>query len=374
MRGRRFSRRPAFTLVELLVVIAIIGILIALLLPAIQAAREAARRSTCTNNLKQMGIGLQNYHDVFGRFPSRMNSRGQNNERWPGDPNPPPVQTGDGDNVSEFARILPYIEQKQVWDQFDTRYDCVGNHSSWPYTGLLQSWNNRQYPIWAIIPSYLCPSVSGQKQNGNNPSGGNWAYTDYATCIGAPSCGYQFGGSGVVAPYVQVSPYPQQQWSGWFGDNSMGWQSDTWNPPNNSYGTNGIFSQGNFGAALSDITDGSSNTMAIGESPRWCNGQGINQGWWHTHTSMFTTKSPVNFPSCLNEPDINGIRILNTWSPWSQWWNIESSWGLKSKHPGGAQVVFADGSTHFIVDGVNYEVYQRLGVRNDAKQIPNGTY
>jgi prepilin-type N-terminal cleavage/methylation domain-containing protein/prepilin-type processing-associated H-X9-DG protein len=369
------SSRLGFTLVELLVVIAIIGILIALLLPAVQAAREAARRSQCTNNLKQMGLALQNYHDVFGRFPSRMNTRGQNGEGFP----KPAKTTMDGDTGSEFLRMLPYVEQKAVYDQFDLRYDVQNtNGYGWPPYGCLQAAANLQYPYWAIVPAYLCPSVPGKQQNGNNPAGGNWAYNDYATCIGSPSGGCnpncQNGGSGVVAPYIPKSPYPQNQWSGYFGETGLGWQSDTWNPPENSNGTNAVFAQGSYAAAITDITDGSSNTMAIGEGARWCNSQNGNQGWWHSHTGMFFTKPPINFPSCMNAPDVNGVRILNTWSPWSIWWNFESGAGLKSMHPGGANVVFADGSTHFLMDTTNYEIYQRLGSRNDGKAVQNGSY
>jgi prepilin-type N-terminal cleavage/methylation domain-containing protein len=383
MHSRRSLTRPAFTLVELLVVIAIIGILIALLLPAVQAAREAARRSQCTNNLKQMGVALLNYHDVFGRFPFRSRTRGQNGELWPGQQNAPPVQTQDGYCGSNFLRMLPYIEQKPLYDQFDLRYDLQDtNNGGWPNVplGTAQAVSQGNYPWWSIVPAYLCPSVAGMKQNGNNPVGsGNWAYNDYAVCLGAASAGCnpgcQFGGGGVLTGYIPVSPYPQQNWTGWFGDTGTGWQNDTWNPPNNSFGSNGVFAQGSYAAAIQEILDGSSNTMAIGESPRWCNSQNLNNGWYNTSTGMYFTKAPVNFPTCMNEKDVNGILILNSWSPWSNWWNDASSgWGLKSKHPGGAGVVFSDGSTHFLADGINYEVYQRLGVRNDGRQIPDGSY
>src|SRR5580692_7847186 len=100
----RRTSRVGFTLVELLVVIAIIGILIALLLPAVQAAREAARRSTCTNNLKQIGVALQSYHDVYGRFP--INGVLQDDSGW--------TQAG-----SEHTRLLPFIEQQQIYSQIN---------------------------------------------------------------------------------------------------------------------------------------------------------------------------------------------------------------------------------------------------------------
>jgi prepilin-type N-terminal cleavage/methylation domain-containing protein len=369
----RSRLRAAFTLVELLVVIAIIGILIALLLPAVQAAREAARRSQCTNNLKQMGLALQNYHDVYGRFPGGFATYRQ-------------VYGGatnvDGNTGGPFLRMLPYMEQMQVYSQIDTRYELEGNNGDpWPYAGVRQAASQNVWPLATVINTFICPSVPGQKQNnGSAPSATNFVYglNDYAVCLGAPpvDCnpGCQNGGSGVMTPYVPKSPYPQQQWSGYFGNNNMGWLSDRWNPPNDVTSTDGVFSRGPYAAAIADITDGTSNTMAIGESPRWCNNYNIQHGWYHSYAGVYTTKPLVNFPTCLNEPDINGVLILNTWSPWNGWLGDEASLGLKSKHPSGAQVVFADGSTHFINETISYEVFQRLGVRLDGKTIPEASY
>ncbi|MGH7140004.1 MAG: DUF1559 domain-containing protein, partial [Pirellulales bacterium] len=107
MKRRRLCRPAAFTLVELLVVIAIIGILIALLLPAVQAAREAARRAQCTNNLKQIGIALHDYHDVYGKFPMNGAYSDQFTQSWAW------TQRG-----AQTFRLLPYMEQLQI-------YNCV---------------------------------------------------------------------------------------------------------------------------------------------------------------------------------------------------------------------------------------------------------
>ncbi|HEV3024425.1 MAG TPA: DUF1559 domain-containing protein, partial [Pirellulales bacterium] len=111
---RKLLRRTAFTLVELLVVIAIIGILIALLLPAVQAAREAARRAQCTNNMKQLGIALHNYHDIYSRFPINYVV---DESQW-ANPN---------NRGGPIVRLLPYMEFKAPYDLIDFRFGNVEN-------------------------------------------------------------------------------------------------------------------------------------------------------------------------------------------------------------------------------------------------------
>ena len=134
-----FRGRRGFTLIELLVVIAIIAILIALLLPAVQQAREAARRSQCKNNLKQLGLALHNYHDTFQVFPFGMIN--PTNGDLPGSPRPPT------DNTGWYPMILPYIEQGALYNAF------MEEQQNSARTGAIY-WSRKE----SIVTMMMCPS------------------------------------------------------------------------------------------------------------------------------------------------------------------------------------------------------------------------
>lgn len=177
MKSRIFgnSQRPAFTLVELLVVISIIGILIALLLPAVQSARESARRLSCGNNVKQLGIAIHNYHTSHDQMP--IHGTGPTNEHINLEV-PSIADDGTGYTrleLSFLVGLLPFIEQPGLWEQISNPL-VEEDGQSWPAFGPRP--NLGDYPAWAMdIPTYRCPSDPGF----GLPSLGR---TNYAACTG----------------------------------------------------------------------------------------------------------------------------------------------------------------------------------------------
>ena len=200
-----FARRNAFTLVELLVVIAIIGVLVALLLPAVQQAREAARRMQCSNNMKQIGLALHNYHDTYQRLP--YGSHHQN--RWGWQP-----------------RVLAFLEQRNAFEKLDF------NVASWQGTNI--------DIIRAKYPAFLCPSdpTSDRMLEEESFAGPTWviSQSDYAACIGD----YQNStGVGQTPAYGNVGGTTTE--------------------------VRGMIGRWGWAAKFRDVTDGLSNTICVGE-------------------------------------------------------------------------------------------------------------
>lgn len=260
----RLHARRGFTLVELLVVIAIIGILIALLLPAVQAAREAARRSQCTNNLKQIGVALHNYTDVYGRFP------------MPGWVNDPAI--GWAGRYSNRVRLLPYMEQQPMYNQLSQNLWYMPNGSYceqavMPDGSLIEN---------IVINSLLCPSDSYPR----NHIWSGHSNINYTGSIGAQCWQSPFGQD--IYLVVGPSPYNGDKYGNWFGtagpaNNTTYAHGNDWD--GNGSHISGVFSRGswvqgkNWSATIADITDGTANVIAFGETRApACSDHG--QGGW----------------------------------------------------------------------------------------------
>src|SRR5262245_17404446 len=299
--------RIAFTLVELLVVIAIIGVLIALLLPAIQAARESARRSQCSNNLKQIGLGLANYEHVHKRFPPGA--------VW--SPAAPLVRRG-----SALILVLPYLEEKSLYDAYDFAKLNVDN-AVFPGTSDVIGSH--------VVPTFLCPS-----DNHDTLISGR-ALHNYAASRG-PTDVYQNAACMCTIPWTTLSLAPLDDKRRYAG-------------PFTRMGT---------ATRANEVTDGLSKTIFFGEVRPGCS-EHVTNGWGKTNNGngYCTTLIPINFDSCNpNAPDPCN-RPCN--------WNTEV--GFKSAHSGGAQFLVGDGSVHFLPETIDHQTYQYLGAKADGRQV-----
>ncbi|MBN2579395.1 MAG: DUF1559 domain-containing protein [Pirellulales bacterium] len=335
--------RRGFTLVELLVVIAIIGILIALLLPAVQAAREAARSSQCANNLKQLGVALHSYCNTYGRFPSNHND-----------------YVGGRGNVLVY--LLPYLECTQIFKAINFRQSNI-----WPtrYSGR---------PLYETKISVLqCPSERvfiGRLSSADTPAlwrtdgiRGPFALSNYAPSMGNQYMGNDYATSCTVFTDNILGTIPNVYW---ITDNGVQYMVIHGNNINPKY-ISGPFSRLNWSAAIKDIRDGTSNTIALGEVRQSC-GAFTRSGWFNQDSLWIATTGPINSPTCPGEKGVpvdNGLSLTNCQSLYA--WNMAHA--FKSCHPGGVHFTFCDGSVHFVNENIDYETYQCLGDRRDGKGI-----
>ncbi|MDR1494038.1 MAG: DUF1559 domain-containing protein [Planctomycetaceae bacterium] len=308
--GKQYLIRRAFTLVELLVVIAIIGVLIALLLPAVQAAREAARRMQCSNQMRQIGIALHNYHDTCQRLPHGTHH--MRPRRWGWQP-----------------RMLAFIESGAEFSQYDF---------------TKESW---QAPNWDLVRQkhamFLCPSdsLSGEQLEEEDFAAPDWRLyqSDYAACIGDYINGTGVGETPVYGNVVSTQ---------------------TVNNQNGSYPVRGMIGRWGWAAAFGEATDGLSNTIMVGEClGALCIAQNFPS------ECFATTAHPINYMNkelMANKPTFNPSSN-NRW---------DESIGFRSMHPGGAQFCRGDASVSFVSDTIDGESYRAAASRsgNESKTLP----
>lgn len=278
------SPHTGFTLIELLVVIAVIAILIALLLPAIQQAREAARRTQCKNNLRQIGLALHSYHDRSRRFPPQTVVNDETGAGW----------------WSWIVRVLPDLDQQPLYSQLDLDTDIWNNcHRFRPYTSQK-------------LEVLRCPSDPNSERiyesDAECPGGEAYALTNYLGCRGS------------------TRQLPD----------------------------NGVFPDINRTVRLTDITDGPSQTLLLGERPAaldpyW--------GWWAAGAGLDGTgfgDYVLDVADGLHDGDLNDDADL------SHYW---------STHDGGAHFALCDGSVQFLSCAMNRETFLALGSRNGREVI-----
>jgi prepilin-type N-terminal cleavage/methylation domain-containing protein/prepilin-type processing-associated H-X9-DG protein len=301
MRADTPRPRPGFTLIELLVVIGIIAVLIGLLVPAVQKVREAGNRISCRNNLKQIALAVHNFHNARGCFPRNGSRHVQGSGTCCTDT-----------SWSWLARLLPYLEQDNLYRQ-----------------GGIDTASMKNNPVIAeTIPTFFCPSDNALAQspdttradaqvwdnapaglsNYKGVSGSNWCWGDY--------------------PYVGTN-----------GNCDCFYQNGTGKGDGIFFRTDILFK-----LTMTQITDGTSNTFMIGEdipalSP-WCN-------WHYANHAVGTCAIPPN----INLDGRYGLPPT---------WNWPNTYSFRSRHPGGLQFAFADGSVHFVRESIDLATYRAL--------------
>lgn len=304
---------PGFTLVELLVVIAIIGILVALLLPAVQSAREAARRMSCSNNLKQLGIALHNYHDTFKEFPPEKIMRRRPTGELVCQPGGP--QLWDADPGNWAILLLPYIEQKNQYDiiNWSRRYNQTPN-----------------IPVFrTTYPVYSCPSSIKRK------------------LVNAGIRGWSFSGNTEITNYFAV-----------IGNN---WTVKVGRGNNNECNdnTDGMFHQES-GVRLGEVVDGTSNTFMVSEAI----------GYEPRHPTVVGNQTCARGPLNRNIIcDGRGLRISALTHMRVPPNGISRWFASSSFHPGGVQITMGDGSVHFISNTINNTTWRALATKAGGESV-----
>jgi len=345
---RKQNLRFGFTLIELLVVIAIIAILIALLLPAVQQAREAARRSTCKNNLKQIGLALHNYHEAHGVFP--LGSTNAGSTVMPTNANITLAL-----NHTGWLHLLPYLDQAPLYNQFNLNIATNGHYRGL-YTGVVGGWPNTNSPlVQTIIPILLCPSDEGEDIEVRTDADGfiaNHARANYLFCA---------GGHG----------------NGWV-DNQI-WSVYKDSTSNLASGKTGIKYRGMFGhngaAKIKDVRDGLSQTISVCEgaisgrsddaySPIWggyrrhgtfaVNHPNIDAN--HINNARYHINGPVN---------VVGMTGVTATSNDNRYYvNVASS-----VHEGGIHVLMGDGAVRFLSENMDKDTYALLTRISDSQVL-----
>ena len=304
------SRRRGFTLIELLVVIAIIAILIALLLPAVQQAREAARRTACKNNLKQIGLALHNYHDKFRAFPPGSIRRYASG-----------VNSWNTSQITWMARILPEIEQAEIYNRVDWRRETGNGGANTPLRNM-------------TIPSYRCPTDPGQKPSGS------YEPTSYVACIGNS----QSGDSRQGVFYINSGTTFRDITDG-TSNTMMVSECLAGFPFVKRYASDSAGYQRCLVGAAPSV---SSNVATDARGYSWFFGM-RNQAW------TYSTRFPPNDKATLNHE--------------CELWTSTGIFAARSRHTGGVQVLLSDGAVRFTSENINLGLWRALGTKGDGEVI-----
>jgi prepilin-type N-terminal cleavage/methylation domain-containing protein/prepilin-type processing-associated H-X9-DG protein len=310
------KKHRGFTLIELLVVIAIIGVLVGLLLPAVQAAREAVRRSACSNKIRQIALGMHQHHDAMRTFPFGQVVP------WMRQLKPDGTYTTSLSNIKLDRRcwmhmICPYLEMTDLYDEIMT---SVTLNNAWPF--LLPS-------AYAQHPLFMCPTDANAGKIARHPSA---------------------GARGFCGNYLAAAA------SGSFGGNGEGMDLD---------GIVYAVSK----TKISDVTDGLTKTVLLAESvvvPDPTNGPDLRGGYFNSASgnTLFSTRHQPN--TSVGD----ALHAANNWPPKAPTGSSNYVQYSRSWHSGGVNVAMADGSTRFVIDTVDAAVWTAAGSRNGSEPTP----
>jgi prepilin-type N-terminal cleavage/methylation domain-containing protein/prepilin-type processing-associated H-X9-DG protein len=337
MRSKSPTRR-GFTLIELLVVIAIIAVLIALLVPAVQKVREAAARAQCQNNLKQIGLALHGFHDVYKKFP--IGQYNDDNGQW-----------------GWMCFILPYVEQGPL-------YNALTNSAS----------QDRMF-----IP----PGMGGGSNGTGFPSAPNIDGIHGASAYGRCDVNNNIQTNGVGVPTVVINLFlcpsdilPNTGRNGYAKSNYVGNMGNTSQWGATSFGCGGVYGNKNNGALLfanennntyvanmAAITDGTSNTVFVGEATASTNVTPANAN----SSTQFPIWAGGNGGGCNGTSGVvSTLRVVDG-PAYPLGGGADQAFG--SQHTGGANFLFGDGSIRFVTKGVDVNVYSAIGSRNGGEAL-----
>jgi len=346
---RRSDRclRGGFTLVELLVVIAIIGILVALLLPAVQAAREAARRMSCSNNLHNIGLACLNFHDSAKHLPITIS---QWPEDWnlhmtqflgPKDGKMDPKNGGPGySGKGWIVDILPPMEETTIYDAIKTALKNSTGDKKFTLTGPT-SGSGMGHPAIRDIISQQLPWLSCPSDPSAQPSDRLWywrvftATTSYKGVIGDSEITSDGGGPAKDSPFTDLGSDDCHNTA---ECNGLIWRATYFYP-----------------VSLRKVTDGTSKTFMVGESVV---AQDYHSAAFFSDGDWATCGNPLNYFIIPEEE--TEIKKAPNW---------QAARGFKSLHPGGAQFVMADGSVQFVNESISHDVYRGLSTRDGGETV-----